>query len=130
MKEVFLLLCMSILAAGCAKSTPAITDNGLPGQIKVVVFHDANGNDVQDAGEPGLQDKVLLSQDVSCPPTDKSKMQFADTDSNGETLFKDLKPGKYCVAYFGERTMSTKMTLDVYVSSEQEAQSYFGVLEK
>jgi hypothetical protein len=130
MKKLFLLVIMSILTAGCARSTPTVTDNGNPGQIKVNVFYDANGNDIQDAGEPGHQDRIIIGQDISCPPTDPAKFQFHQTDDNGQVVVKDLKPGKYCIGYAGSKTMSSKLTMDVYVSSDQEAQVSFGTLEK
>ena len=44
-------------------------------------------------------------------------------------VVKDLKPGKYCVGYSGEKTMSSKMTLEVLVNSDQETQVSFGTLE-
>jgi uncharacterized protein (DUF2141 family) len=130
LKKLFLLIILSTIAAGCAKSTPAVTDNGNPGQIKISVFYDENGNNIQDAGEPVHQDRILVGQDVSCPPTDPAKFQFYQTDDNGQVVVKDLKPGKYCVAYAGEKTMSSKLTLDVYLSSDQQAQVSFGTLEK
>ena len=130
MKKFFWLLIVSILAAGCAKSTPAVTDNGTPGQIKITVYYDENGNNIQDSGEPGHQDRVLVGQDVSCPPTDPAKFQFYQTDDAGQVVVKDLKPGKYCVGYSGEKTMSSKLTLDVFLSSDQEAQVSFGTLEQ
>jgi hypothetical protein len=95
MKNIVLLFALYIFAAGCAKATPAVTDNGNPGQIKITVFYDANGNNLQDAGESGYQDRVLVGQDVSCPPTDPAKFQFYETDDLGVVVVKDLKPGKY-----------------------------------
>jgi hypothetical protein len=118
-----------LLVSGCAKATPAITDNGNPGQIKITVYYDENGNNLQDAGESGHPDRVLVGQDVSCPPADPAKFQFYQTDDQGVVVVKDLKPGKYCVGYSGEKTMSSKMTLDVLLSSDQEAQVSFGTLE-
>ena len=67
MKIVMLLLVLCFFAAGCAKSTPAVSDNGNPGQIKITVFYDANGNNLQDTGETGHQDRVLVGQDVFLP---------------------------------------------------------------
>ena len=129
MKIVLLLLVLCFFAAGCTKATPAVTDNGNPGQIKITVFYDANGNNLQDTGETGHQDRVLVGQDVSCPPTDPAKFLFYPTDDQGIVVVKDLKPGKYCVGYSGEKTMSSKMTLEVLVNSDQETQVSFGTLE-
>jgi hypothetical protein len=130
MKTVLLLLVLCFFASGCAKATPAVTDNGNAGQIKITVFYDKNGNNIQDAGESGHPDRVLVGQDVSCPPTDPAKFQFYQADDQGVVVVKDLKPGKYCVGYSGEKAMSSKMTLDVLLSSDQDAQVSFGTLEQ
>jgi hypothetical protein len=130
MKIAILLLVLCSFATGCAKATPAFSDNGNPGQIKITVFYDANGNNIQDAGEIGHQDRVLVGQDISCPPTDPAKFKFYQADDQGIAVVKNLKPGKYCVGYAGEKTMSSKLTLDVFLSSDQEAQVSFGTIEQ
>ena len=130
MKRLYLLVLLSIILAACARSTPAVTDNGNPGQIKITVFYDANGNNIQDAGEPGHPDRVLIGQDGSCPPTDPAKYQLIETDEQCEALIHDLKAGKYCVAYAGDKNLSSKMTLEVLLNSDQELEVSFGTLEQ
>ncbi len=128
MKKLLLLVILTIISAACAKATPEVTDNGNPGQIKITVFYDVNSNDIQDAGEPGQQARVLIGQDISCPPTDPARYLSIETDEKGEALVADLTAGKYCVAYAGDKPMSSKMTLDVYLSSDQEVQVSFRTL--
>ena len=66
-------------------SQSEIIDNGFPGQIKVSVYLDANGSGNKDQGEPGLVDRVSISQDISCPGSDVENLRIAEKDSNGET---------------------------------------------
>jgi hypothetical protein len=126
--SVFVLACLFLV--GCGSSQPEIKDNGHPGQIKAIVFFDANHNGILDAGEPGIKDGVSISQDISCPASNSQKITKAETDANGETTFKDLKPGRYCVAYIGSVAITTRLTNEVYLSSDQVAQVSFGLLEK
>jgi len=114
----------------CSSSPQAFTDNGKPGQIKAVVFYDANANGILDQGETGLVDRVSISQDISCPPSNVKNITNEDTNNNGEAVFKDLKPGRYCVAYMGSKGVTTKLSAEVFLSSEQEVQVNFGLLEK
>ena len=130
MKWVSFVLVACLFITGCSSSKSEIKDNGHPGQIKAIVFYDANHNRIQDPGEPGLKDRVSLSQDFSCPATDSKKMTIVETDANGETVIGDLKPGHYCVAYSGDSTMTTKLTNEIDLSSEQTIQVIFGRMEK
>jgi uncharacterized protein (DUF2141 family) len=131
MKRLLLLsLLVCLLLASCSTSQPKIVDNGKPGQIKVTVFVDKNGNGKLDQGESGAQDQVGISQYLSCPATHDNKITKAETDANGEVVFQNLKPGQYCVMGPGNsQTMTTKMTVEVNLSSEQTVEVIFGVME-
>ena len=83
-----------------------------------------------DTSESGAQVKLGVSQDISCPPASQEKITSIMPDINGVGLFKDLKPGRYCVVPFSNGIpMTTKMTQEVYVSSDQELVVMFGVLK-
>jgi hypothetical protein len=99
-----------------------------PGQIRVVTYHDLNNNDIRDPGEPGLEDRVGIGQDISCPIQQKPEELM--TGSDGVAIFSDLTPGKYCVMYMGDRLINTKLTVEVYLNSDQEAQVSFGLVER
>jgi uncharacterized protein (DUF2141 family) len=132
MKHILAVLLIASVLAGCGSaspSQPAFTDNGQPGQIKVIVFYDQNGNRTLDQGEPGLSDRVSISQDVSCPASRENLLTKLDTDPSGTALFTNLKPGHYCVAYMGSKGSTTKLTIEVDVSSEQVVPVYFGLNE-
>ena len=116
MKHLLVFGFFVALLAACAKSAPAYTDNGNPGQIKVIVFVDSNQNGVPDGDEKGLQVKTALMQEISCPGT--SQPTWQDSDANGVYTFEDLKPGKYCVLIDTDRSITSKMTQEVYVSSD------------
>ena len=128
----YFLLCglMLVLLTACGESKPPFTDNGNPGQIKATVFYDDNKNGVLDSGEVGAQAQAILaiSQDVSCPPT--TIPPFVDTDANGTLEFKDLKPGKYCIALSNGFLPTTKLTQEVYVSSDLVTTVTFGIVSE
>lgn len=125
MKRHLILGLMLGLLTACGESEPPYTDNGNPGQIQAIVFHDENANGKMDANESGVPTRVSISQEVSCPPV--GDVNWVDTDSNGVHIFKDLKPGKYCVASeSGGFAMTTKLTPEVYVSSDMVTTVYFG----
>ena len=105
-------------------------DNGKPGQIVVTVFYDENANGIKDQGEKGLIDQVSISQDSTCPPSNLQNITRSDTASNGETVFNELKPGRYCISYMGGRASTTKLNSEVFLSSEQKAQVFFGLSEQ
>jgi uncharacterized protein (DUF2141 family) len=129
MKRLFLLFVfLSALLAGC-ENQPPFADNGNPGTIKVIAFYDDNQNGVLDAGEAGAVAKVGLSQDVSCPPTSRDKMTIVDTDAEGIGWFGDLKPGQYCISMAENQSMTTKITRQVFVSSDQETVVVFGIVK-
>ena len=125
MKKILLLGLMLVLLAACGESEPSYTDNGNPGQIQVTVFYDDNSNGAMDAGESGAPSRVAISQEVSCPPS--SDPAWRGTGANGSYTYQELQPGKYCV-FFESNGMSvtTKMTQEVFVSSDQVAIVYFG----
>ena len=123
------LFFLALLTACNSQAT--FVDNGNPGQIKVVVYYDDNQNSKFDADETGTQAEFGISQDISCPPTSLDKITAIMTNVNGVGLFKDLEPGKYCVAPFSNSlSMTTKMTQEVYVSSDQELVVMFGVIRQ
>jgi len=127
------LLFMAILTvflSACGGKQPAYSDNGNPGQIQVIVFYDTNKNGVQDGGESGAQVEVGISQDISCPPSSLDKNTFSSTDGNGMTAFTGLKPGRYCAGLNGNYSMTTKETIDVYVSSDQVETIHFGIVQE
>jgi uncharacterized protein (DUF2141 family) len=130
MKPVFAFVLALALLTAC-QSKQAYTDNGNPGRINVIVFYDDNRNGAMDSGETGApQIQMGISQDVSCPAQSKDKITTLPTDQNGTALFGDLKPGKYCVAEgpTENRTMTTKLTQDVYVSSDTTSTVMFGIV--
>lgn len=128
MNKAFLILVIAFLLAGCgASNQPQTVDNGKPGQISVLVYWDKNFNSKMENGETGLMDQVILGQDLSCPPTNPAKYTRYDTAADGSIVLTDLKPGRYCVAYGGNRASSTKLTVEVDLSSEQNVQVQFGV---
>ena len=125
--RLFTFVLFLAVFTGCS-SQPAFVDNGNPGQIKVVVYYDENHNSVMDTNESGTQAKLGISQDISCPPGNQEKITWILTEVNGIGLFEDLKPGKYCVVISNGFSMTTKMTQEVYVSSDQEHLVRFGVI--
>jgi uncharacterized protein (DUF2141 family) len=127
MQKFFFMGILSLLIAACGSAQPIITDNGKPGQIKVFVFQDENNNGKMDAGEKGLPDRVLLSQGDTCPPQTKDFTQAA-TDVNGEALFNNLKPGVYCVGYYGDNAITTQIAVKINLSSEQQADVFYGII--
>lgn len=130
MRTAWSLIAISIfLLAGC-KARPLFNDNGNPGKIKASIFYDDNRNGVQDNGEAGFQARIGISQDISCPPSSLDKITFLDTDPNGTVVFADLKPGKYCVGADGNRPATTKLTVDIYVSSDTVSAVSFGVTKE
>ncbi len=116
MKHLLVFGILVALLVACGKNAPAYTDNGNPGKIKVVVFTDSNQNGVLDNNEKGLQVKTALMQEISCPGT--SQPAWQNSDANGVYIFNDLKPGKYCVIINTDRSVTSKMTQEVYVSSD------------
>jgi uncharacterized protein (DUF2141 family) len=127
--RLFTLILFLTVFTGCS-SQPAFVDNGNPGQIKVLVYYDDNQNGAMDTNETGAQAKFGISQDISCPPASQEKITSIMTNVDGVGLFNDLKPGRYCVSPFSNGlSMTTKMTQEVYVSSDQELVIKFGVLK-
>jgi uncharacterized protein (DUF2141 family) len=124
MKKILAVMAFALLITACS-AKPEIMDNGNPGQIKVSVFLDENRNGIKDQGEPGIVDQVGLSHEKSCPAIDKETI--VETNTSGETMYDDLQPGIYCVAYMGGKGVTTKLNVDVYLSSEEVAQVAFGL---
>lgn len=129
MKRLLVFVLMIVLLTACGESEPPFKDNGNPGQIKAVVFYDANANGKMDSDESGVPARVAITQEVSCPPV--GDPTWKDTDTNGAYTFVDLKPGKYCVVSESMGlSMTTKLTPEVYVSSDMVTTVYFGRGEK
>ena len=126
MKKIIAFMFLALFVSACS-AEPEIIDNGNPGQIKVSVFLDENRNGIKDQGEMGVVDKVGISQDISCPAGSMDKVTIAETNAEGEAMYEDLQPGIYCVAYMGGKSVTTKLTVEVHLSSEQVAQVAFGL---
>ncbi len=60
------------------------------GAIEGVVYHDANGNGVQDAGEPGLEGVGIHLEEFADP---RRYIMGGSTDSNGDFRVGGLPPG-------------------------------------
>jgi uncharacterized protein (DUF2141 family) len=128
--SVFIVTLLAVVLSACGSNEPAYIDNGHPGQVKVIVFYDDNRNGMQDGVESGAPVEVGISQDLSCPASSLDKNTFSSTDGNGTTLFNNLKPGRYCVALNGNYNMTTKATVELYVSSDQRATIHFGIVRE
>jgi hypothetical protein len=129
MKKTLLTGFIMLFLVACS-AAPEIVDNGKPGQIKVILFQDDNRNQVKDKEEVGVVDLVGISQEVSCPPSNTKMIIETETDPNGESLYSDLTPGIYCVMYTGRSGTTTKLTVEVHLSSEQEIVVPFGLTGK
>jgi hypothetical protein len=127
MKRLLVFVLALVFLTACGEKEPPFTDNGNPGQIKAIFFFDDNKNGQQDDGETGVQAQSIvgIAQEISCPPT--STPSYVDTDANGVYEFKDLKPGKYCLYLNNGFTPVTKLTQEVYVSSDVVTTVYFGL---
>lgn len=130
MKLLPVFVMLLALLSGCQGQGAALfTDNGNPGQVKAVVFHDKNSNGKLESGEKGAQVEVAITQDIACLMTIKDKTTVVSTDIDGVAIFSGLNPGKYCVAPFGNYGMTTKMTQEVFVSSDAVTSVVFGIVE-
>jgi uncharacterized protein (DUF2141 family) len=125
--KILLFLIVSLYMLAACQSQPSFTDTGGPGQIKAIVFYDDNGNGQMDNSESGAQIELNISQEISCPPSRLDNAATLSTDVNGVVIFMDLKPGKYCVSPIGNYVMTTKMTQEVDVSSQEITTVMFGV---
>jgi len=129
MKRLLVFVLMLVLLTACGESEPPFIDNGNPGQIRAIVFFDENKNGIMDSNETGVPTRVAITQEISCPPVNAPTLY--ETDSSGVYVFTDLKPGKYCVVSESNGlSMTTKLTPEVYVSSDMVATVYFGRGEK
>ncbi len=127
MKRLLIFGLMLVLLTACGEDKPQYTDNGKPGHIKAVFFYDDNKNGEMDTGEEGVQAQAIvgIAQEISCPPT--STPSYVDSDASGVYEFNDLTPGKYCLYLNNGFTPVTKLTQEVYVSSDQVTTVYFGL---
>jgi hypothetical protein len=92
-KKYELIFALLSLLLGACKSRPPFTDNGNPGQIKVIAFYDDNQNGKLDSQKLGVSARVGISQAISCPADSYDKYAQTDTDASGVATFRDLKPG-------------------------------------
>jgi uncharacterized protein (DUF2141 family) len=128
MKKYWLIfVLLSLIPAACKSQSP-FTNNGNPGQIKVIAYYDDNRNGQINENESGPSIRIGISQDISCPASSLDKVAQLDSDQNGVGVFSNLKPGKYCVSLIGNYDMTTKMNPQVYLSSDQEIVVRLGLL--
>jgi hypothetical protein len=129
MKPLLVFSLLLVLLAACERE-PSYVDNGNPGQIKAVFFYDDNKNARMDAGEAGVQAQAIvgIAQEISCPPS--STPSYVNTDASGMHEFNDLKPGKYCLYLNNGFLPTTKLTQEVYVSSDLTTTVYFGIVRE
>ena len=117
-----------LFLSACGTNEPEIFDNGQPGQIRVVVFHDENHNRVMDEGESGVSDEVAIGQGVSCPTgKGRDELLFAQISPEGSALYLGLVPGRCCVMYTGGAITTMKLNHWVYLDSEEEVEVLFGM---
>jgi uncharacterized protein (DUF2141 family) len=129
MKRLLVFIPALVMLSACS-SRSTYTDSGNPGQIKAVIFYDDNKNGTMDDGETGVPARVGISQDASCPPSNRDKVTYLNTSRDGMALFANLKPGKYCVMLDGNYNLTTKLTQEVYVSSDETTTVMFGIIRE
>ncbi|MCD1259295.1 carboxypeptidase regulatory-like domain-containing protein [Paenibacillus athensensis] len=66
------------------------------GEIGDLVWHDRNGNGVQDAGEPGIAGVTVTLYDASDLTT---ALRTTTTDASGLYAFTSLQPGQYALKF-------------------------------
>jgi len=128
MKTILAVILAVVLLAGCSREAPQAVDNGKPGRIEVFIYMDSNANGVFDAGEAGQMDYVAKPEMIPCSTIASHEPVRVQTDEKGLAVFSDLKPGQYCVFYYGKETTTTKMQADVLVNSEQTARVEIGLM--
>ena len=128
MRTLLVVFLAAFLLAGCASQTPQAVDNGKPGKIEVFIYLDSNANGNFDAGEAGKMDYVARPEMHPCSKLGDQKPERVKTDEKGVVVFSDLKPGQYCVFYYGGETSTTQLQADVLVNSEQTARVNFGIM--
>lgn len=74
-----------------------------------VVYYDANGNGIHDAGEPPVPNATVLTVDL----TDFAKVVRVTTDISGLYEFTDLAPGGYLVQVEGHAGQHAYAYLDI-----------------
>ncbi len=71
-----------------------VEDNPPPADIGDFVWHDINGDGIQDTNEPGISGvTVLLFNDSN------SQVDSTGTSSSGNYLFQDVSPGTYYIVF-------------------------------
>ncbi len=65
-----------------------------PGKIGDFVWFDANGNGMQDAGEPGIPGVIVILQKCN-----GAMVAFTTTDPNGMYMFNNVQAGDYQVKF-------------------------------
>ena len=85
-------------AKGTLGSVPAVL-----AALGDFVWHDLNGDGIQDDGEPGVDGVTVTlyecGDDGLCGTGDDIFVATTTTDSNGKYLFQDLTPGDYCLEF-------------------------------
>lgn len=104
MKTILAVILAVVLLAGCSREAPQAVDNGKPGRIEVFIYMDSNANGVFDAGEAGQMDYVAKPEMIPCSAIASHEPVRVQTDEKGLAVFSDLKPGQYCVFYYGKET--------------------------
>ncbi len=104
-------------------TTPRNVHSVIFGNLQLIsisgrVFNDGNGNQVQDAGEPGLVGWTIfldLNNNGLRDPTDSSVL----SDSNGNFTFTNLRPGTYRVRQVVQPgfTRTTNLPPDIVATS-------------
>ena len=96
------------------------------GSIGDFVFTDSNGNNKQDAGEPGLSGTTVELYDA----TGTTKLQTTTTNANGKYLFTNLESGGYKVKFIlpSGKTFVTPNTGTSAEDSDADAGGFSGVI--
>ena len=92
--RMFPVLLLLTLALVLSDGAPPVVAQST-GSISGVVFHDLDGNGVQDSGEPGMAGWLVKLEPYN---TDESLLKEMKTDRDGRYSFGDLPAGDYDIA--------------------------------
>ena len=128
MKKILVLILVFVAVfSGCSRKTDFV-DNGQPGTIRVVVYNDENDNNFKDEGEVAGGELVGISHKGACPPPTRDNTTSMETADNGEAIFENLTPGRYCVVYLDDGRHGSKAVYEVYLSSEEILSIGFAII--